>query len=66
MKIIENLITHWNIDVLGNLNELGRKAQEKIMSIPSRLEKVAEYIESRAKAKSFRFEVVYGRVLEMA
>jgi acyl-[acyl-carrier-protein] desaturase len=66
MKIIENLIAHWNIDVLGNLNELGRKAQEKIVSIPSRLEKVAEYIESRAKAKSFRFEVVYGRVLEMA
>ncbi len=66
MKIIENLITHWNIDVLGNLNELGRKAQEKIMMIPARLEKVAEYIESRAKAKSFRFEVVYGRVLEMA
>jgi acyl-[acyl-carrier-protein] desaturase len=65
-KIVENLITLWNIDVLGNLNELGRRAQEKIMSIPSRLEKVAEYIESRAKAKSFRFEVVYSRVLEMA
>ncbi|HTP12068.1 MAG TPA: acyl-ACP desaturase [Bacteroidota bacterium] len=66
MKIIENLIANWGIDVLGNLNELGRKAQEKIMMIPARLEKVAEYIESRAKAKSFRFEVVYGRVLEMA
>lgn len=66
MKIIEHLISLWNIEVLGNLNELGRKAQEKIMSIPTRLEKVAEYIESRAKAKSFRFDVVYGRVLEMA
>ncbi len=66
MKIVEHLISLWNIEVLGNLNELGRKAQEKIMSIPTRLEKVAEYIESRAKAKSFRFDVVYGRVLEMA
>ena len=66
MKIIEHLITLWNIEVLGNLNELGRKAQEKIMAIPARLEKVAEYIESRASAKSFRFDVVYGRVLDLA
>jgi acyl-[acyl-carrier-protein] desaturase len=66
MKIIEHLISLWNIDVMQNLNELGRKAQEKIMSIPSRLEKVAEYVESRATAKSFRFDVVYGRILEMA
>jgi len=66
MKIIEHLISLWNIEVLSNLNELGRKAQEKIMSIPARLEKVAEYLESRATAKSFRFDVVYGRVLDLA
>ena len=66
MKIIEHLISLWNIEVMGNLNEIGRRAQEKIMSIPARLEKVAEYIESRATAKSFRFEIVYGRVLDLA
>ena len=66
MKIIDQLISSWNIGVLTQLNELGRKAQEKIMSIPSRLEKVAEYIESRATAKSFSFDVVFGRVLEIA
>jgi acyl-[acyl-carrier-protein] desaturase len=65
-KIIENLISIWNIDVLSYLNDVGRKAQEKIMAIPLRLEKVAEYIESRSKAKSFRFDVLYGRILEMA
>ncbi|HET6273108.1 MAG TPA: acyl-ACP desaturase [Bacteroidota bacterium] len=65
-KIIEHLISAWNIDVMTYLNEMGRKAQEKIMSIPARLEKVAEYIETRSKAKSFRFDVVYGRVLDMA
>lgn len=66
MRIIEQLISLWNIEVLGNLNEIGRKAQEKIMSIPARLEKVAEYIESRATTKSFRFDIVYGRVLDLA
>ncbi|MBI3111186.1 MAG: hypothetical protein HYZ01_06400 [Ignavibacteriales bacterium] len=49
-----------------SLNKLGRKAQEKILAIPKRLEKVTEYVESKSTAKSFRFDVVFGRVLEMA
>jgi acyl-[acyl-carrier protein] desaturase len=65
-KIVEQLISLWSIDVMTYLNEVGRKAQEKIMSIPSRLESVAQYIETRSKAKSFRFDVVYGRILDMA
>ncbi|MEK6755520.1 MAG: acyl-ACP desaturase [Bacteroidota bacterium] len=64
-KIVDQLIQSWKIELLTSLNELGRKAQEKIMSIPARLERIAEYIESRSTAKSFRFEVVFGRVLEM-
>lgn len=65
-KIVEQLIAGWSIDVMTYLNEAGRKAQEKIMSIPARIESVAQYIETRSKAKSFRFDVVYGRILEMA
>ena len=65
-KIVEHLISLWQIDVMTYLNEFGRKAQEKIMSIPTRLERVAELIELRSKAKSFRFDVIYGRILEMA
>ena len=65
-QIIEHLIRLWEIDVLPSLNELGRIAQEKIMSIPARLERVAEYVELRSRAKSFRFDVLYGRILEMA
>jgi acyl-[acyl-carrier-protein] desaturase len=65
-QIIEHLIRLWEIDVLPSLNELGRIAQEKIMSIPARLERVADYVELRSRAKSFRFDVLYGRILEMA
>jgi acyl-[acyl-carrier-protein] desaturase len=64
-QIVENLIASWKVEVLQHLDEIGRKAQDKIMAIPARLEKVAEYIESRCTAKSFRFEVVFGRVLQM-
>jgi acyl-[acyl-carrier-protein] desaturase len=65
-KIVEQLIAAWSIDVMTYLDEVGRKAQEKIMSIPQRLESVAQYIEQRSKAKSFSFDVVYGRILAMA
>lgn len=64
--IIEQLIAGWKIELLTGLNELGRRAQEKIMSIPARLERIAEYVELRHRAKSFRFEVLFDRVLEMA
>jgi acyl-[acyl-carrier-protein] desaturase len=65
-RIVEQLIESWGIEIMVSLNELGRKAQDKIMSIPRRLERIAEYIESKSQKKSFRFEVVFGRVLEMA
>jgi acyl-[acyl-carrier-protein] desaturase len=65
-KIVEQLIGSWNIGMLTQLNEIGRKAQEKIMSIPARLQKVADFIESRVSAKNFTFDVIFGRVLETA
>ncbi len=65
-KIVEQLIGSWNIEFMTQLNEIGRRAQDKIMSIPARLQKVADHIESRINAKSFRFDVIFGRVLEMA
>jgi acyl-[acyl-carrier-protein] desaturase len=40
---------------------MGRKAQEKIMGIPSRLERIADLIETRSRARTFQFEVVFNR-----
>lgn len=64
-KIVEEAISFWNIEVLEGLNDLGRKAQDKIMLIPKRLEKVAEYIEKRTEKKSFSFDLVYDRIFVM-
>lgn len=64
-KIVEEAISFWNIEILEGLNETGRKAQDKIMKIPSRLEKVAEYIERRTEKKSFSFDLVYDRIFVM-
>ena len=64
-KIVEEAIAFWKIEILQGLNEAGRKAQEKIMQIPQRLEKVAEYIEQRTVKKSFSFDLIYNRILVM-
>lgn len=64
-KIVEEAIDFWNIEVLTGLNEAGRKAQEKILAIPKRLKKVAEYIEHRSTSKTFSFDFIYGRAFAM-
>ncbi|HSH50698.1 MAG TPA: acyl-ACP desaturase, partial [Bacteroidales bacterium] len=64
-KIVEEAISFWNIEVLEGLNEAGRKAQDKIMQIPARLEKVAEYLERKTEKKSFSFDLVYNRIFVM-
>src|SRR5678809_1045642 len=40
LRIVEELIKYWSIDTMDGLNDLGRKAQEKIMEIPARLERI--------------------------
>ena len=51
--------------MMTGLNEAGRKAQEKILAIPARLQRVAEYVEQRSKAKTFSFAFLNDRLLEM-
>lgn len=62
-KIVEEAIRFWEIELITGLNELAQKAQEKILSIPKRLEKVAEYIERRTESKTFSFDFIYNRIL---
>ena len=62
-KIVEESIKFWEIELLTGLNDLAQKAQEKILAIPKRLEKVAEYIEKRTESKTFSFDFIYNRIL---
>jgi acyl-[acyl-carrier-protein] desaturase len=65
LRIVQEQIRYWKIESLEGLNELGRKAQEKIMGIPARLKRIAEHIETRSKTKTFSFEVVFNREFAM-
>jgi acyl-[acyl-carrier-protein] desaturase len=65
LQIVQEQIRYWRIESLTGLSELGRKAQEKIMGIPARLKRIAEYIETRSQGKTFSFEVVFNREFAM-
>lgn len=65
LKIVEDLIKFWAIDKIDGLNELGKKAQEKILSVPARLERVADMMETRSRAKTFAFQVAFSREFAM-
>lgn len=65
IRIVEDLIKFWAIDKIEGLNEMGRMAQEKIMSITARLERVADAMESRTRAKTFQFAVTFNSEFAM-
>jgi len=65
LKIVQEQLKHWKIETLEGLNEMGKKAQEKLLAIPVRLERVAQIMETRRTAKTFAFEVVFNREFAM-
>ena len=65
LKIVEEQIRFWAIDALEGLDEIGKKAQEKIMGIPQRLERVADAMESRNREKTFSFAVAFAQEFKM-
>lgn len=66
LKIVEEQIRFWTIDALTGLDEAGKRAQEKILGVPRRLERVADALETRARAKTFSFAVAFAREFSMA
>lgn len=66
LKLVEELVRHWAIDKMDGLSAMGRAAQDKVMELPKRLGRMADYIESKAHSRSFSFEFIYQRAFEMA
>ena len=66
LKIVEEQIRFWAVEALEGLDEAGKRAQEKILAIPKRLERVAEMMETRSRAKTFSFDVAFAKQFDMA
>lgn len=65
LKIVEEQIRFWAVETLTGLDEMGKRAQEKILQIPKRLERVADMMETRSRAKTFSFSVAFAREFSM-
>jgi acyl-[acyl-carrier-protein] desaturase len=63
---VQDVIKYWALDAITGLNEAGKKAQEKILAIPARLERVADMMETRSRAKTFAFAVAFAKEFDMA
>lgn len=61
LRIVQEQVRYWRIESLTGLNEMGRKAQERIMEIPDRLRRLADLIETRSRAKTFSFDIAFNR-----
>ena len=65
LKIVEEQIRFWSIETLDGLDEMGKRAQEKILAVPKRLERVADMMETRSRAKTFSFAVAFAHEFAM-
>lgn len=61
-RIVEELLEHWKIGALSGLSAVGRECQDKLMKIPARLARMADYLEAKASGlREFRFDFIYDR-----
>ena len=54
--IVEELLDHWRIARITGLSPPGQEAQEKLMKMPSRLARIADYADARGVKRSFKFD----------
>ncbi len=64
-KIVEELLAFWKIETLCGLSAEGRAAQEKLMQIPARLQRMADYLDAKTQPRSFGFDFIYDRVIDL-
>ncbi|MDT0497855.1 acyl-ACP desaturase [Algiphilus sp. W345] len=64
-KICEELLDYWRVAELQDLNADGRSAQEKLMKVPKRLARMGDYLEAKAGRRTFSFDFIYSRILEL-
>jgi acyl-[acyl-carrier-protein] desaturase len=59
IEIVKEQIKFWGIELMTGLDEVGRTAQEKIMAIPARLERIANAMEARSRRRTFSFALTF-------
>lgn len=64
-EIVEELLAFWQIGALTGLSAVGRQAQEKLMKVPARLARMADFQDAKSAVREFSFEFIYGRSVRL-
>lgn len=64
-SIVQELLAHWDIGAITGLSPHAQHAQERLMKVPERLARMADYAEAKAQPKIFSFDVIYQRRVEL-
>jgi acyl-[acyl-carrier-protein] desaturase len=61
LKIVEELWAYWNLAAMKGLNHEGEKALERLLKLPSRLARMADYQDAKAQPRRYQFAFLDGR-----
>lgn len=64
-EIVDTLLDYWKIGAMVGLSAEGRAAQDKLMAVPDRLRKLADYAASRRRPREFAFDFLGGRSVRL-
>lgn len=63
-RVVSQCLESWGIADLQPADAEGREAQDRLMAVPARLDKLAELLERRTKSKTFSFDFAYRRAID--
>jgi acyl-[acyl-carrier-protein] desaturase len=55
ISILKTLLSHWEVDGLRGLNEIGEKSRDYLMALPSRLEKLSSRMKVPTEVTRFKW-----------
>ena len=64
-SIVEELLAYWDVGSLTGLSPHAQHSQDRLMKVPTRLARMADYAESKAQPRPFSFDVIYKRTVEL-
>lgn len=64
-KIVDEMLELWQVADMTGLSGEGAKAQDKLMKVPARLERMADYVESKSAPRTFSFPFLYEREIRL-
>ncbi|WP_420464978.1 acyl-ACP desaturase [Panacagrimonas sp.] len=64
-SIVEELLEYWQIGAMTGLSAHAQHNQERLMKIPARLSRMADYADAKLQRRRFSFDVIYGRSIEL-